>query len=161
LGDPLFREHGRQVAALCWRPGPQILLITSLTTKRWIIPKGWLAEGLTAAEAAAREALEEAGVTGKITSQPIGSFHYLKERKDGGGVPCSVDVFALEVTGQLDEWPEKGAREISSGCRRRTPPPRCRSRACANCCGISATKPPAAPVSRSPDPTGKRAASPW
>jgi hypothetical protein len=23
-------------------PGPQILLITSLTTKRWIIPKGWL-----------------------------------------------------------------------------------------------------------------------
>lgn len=87
-------------------------MITSLTTKRWIIPKGWLAEGLTAAEAAAREALEEAGVTGKITSQPIGSFHYLKERKDGGGMPCSVDVFALEVTGQLDEWPEKGAREI-------------------------------------------------
>ncbi len=113
MGDPLFREHGRQVAALCWRAGPQILLITSLTSKRWIIPKGWLAEGLTAAEAAAREALEEAGVTGRVANQPIGCFHYLKERKDGGGVPCSVDVFSLEVTGQLDDWPEKGAREIS------------------------------------------------
>ena len=98
---------------MCWRAGPQILLITSLTTKRWIIPKGWLTEGLTAAQAAAREAQEEAGVTGRIAPQPIGSFHYLKERKDGGGVPCSVDVFALEVTGQLDDCPERGAREIS------------------------------------------------
>ena len=113
MGDPLFREHGSQVAALCWRTGPQVLLITSLTTRRWIIPKGWRADGMTPADAAAREALEEAGVTGKITPQPIGSFHYLKERKDGGGVPCSVAVFALEVTGQLDDWPEKGARELA------------------------------------------------
>jgi 8-oxo-dGTP pyrophosphatase MutT (NUDIX family) len=112
LGDPLFRQHGSQVAALCWRAGPQILLITSLTTRRWIIPKGWLAEGLTPAQAAAREALEEAGVTGKIAPEPVGQFHYLKERKDGGGMPCRVEVFALEVTGQLDDWPEKGAREM-------------------------------------------------
>mgnify|MGYP000604135431 CR=1 FL=1 len=67
MGDPLFREHGSQVAALCWRAGPQVLLITSLTTRRWIIPKGWRADGMTPADAAAREALEEAGVTGKIT----------------------------------------------------------------------------------------------
>lgn len=97
---------------MCWRAGPQILLITSLTTRRWIIPKGWLAEGLTPAQAAAREALEEAGVTGKIAPEPVGQFHYLKERKDGGGMPCRVEVFALEVTGQLDDWPEKGAREM-------------------------------------------------
>lgn len=112
MGDPLFREHGSQVAALCWRAGPQVLLITSLTSKRWIIPKGWTAQGLTTAQAAAREAQEEAGVTGKISPRPLGSFHYLKERKDGGGMPCSVEVFALEVTGQLDDWPEKGAREM-------------------------------------------------
>ena len=98
---------------MCWRAGPQVLLITSLTSKRWIIPKGWTAQGLTAAQAAAREAQEEAGVTGKISPRPLGSFHYLKERKDGGGMPCSVTVFALEVTQQHDDWPEKGARDIT------------------------------------------------
>jgi 8-oxo-dGTP pyrophosphatase MutT (NUDIX family) len=117
LGDPLFREHGKQVAALCWRAsdqgGAEILLITSLNSKRWILPKGWLMEGLSAAESAAREAFEEAGVAGKIDGKTIGSYHYLKERKDGGGVPCRVDVFALQVTAQMEEWPEKGAREIA------------------------------------------------
>ncbi|HEX4637427.1 MAG TPA: hypothetical protein VH189_14675, partial [Rhizomicrobium sp.] len=39
--------------------------------------------------------------------------HYLKAKKDGGGMPCSVDVFALEVTRQLDDWPEKNARELA------------------------------------------------
>ena len=105
------------MAALCWRAsaegGPEVLLITSLNSRRWILPKGWLMESMSLAESAAREAFEEAGVAGRIASKPFGSYHYLKEKKDGGGVPCSVDVFALEVTQQLDDWPEKGAREIS------------------------------------------------
>ncbi|HSS14830.1 MAG TPA: NUDIX hydrolase [Rhizomicrobium sp.] len=117
MGDPLFREHGRQVAALCWRAkrgtALEVLLITSLNSKRWILPKGWPEPELGPAENAAREAFEEAGVMGKISAQPIGSYHYLKERKDGGGIPCSVEVFALEVTKQLDEWPEKGSRKFS------------------------------------------------
>ena len=117
MGEPLFREHGRQVAALCWRMsaarGLEVLLITSLNSKRWILPKGWLEAGLTPAENAAREAFEEAGVTGRADAEPVGNFHYLKQKKDGGGMPCGVDVFALAVTTQLDEWPEKGAREIS------------------------------------------------
>jgi 8-oxo-dGTP pyrophosphatase MutT (NUDIX family) len=116
MGEPLFREHGRQVAALCWRMsaqrGPEVLLITSLNSKRWIVPKGWSEDGLTPAENAAREAFEEAGVTGKVDAEPAGSFHYLKEKKDGAAVPCSVEVFALAVTRQLDDWPEKGAREM-------------------------------------------------
>jgi 8-oxo-dGTP pyrophosphatase MutT (NUDIX family) len=70
-------------------------------------------EGLSAAESAAREAFEEAGVAGKIGGKPVGNYHYLKERKDGGGVPCRVDVFALQVTAELEDWPEKGAREIT------------------------------------------------
>jgi 8-oxo-dGTP pyrophosphatase MutT (NUDIX family) len=113
-GEPLFREHGRQVAALCWRADPalEILLVTSLTTKRWILPKGWPMDGLTAAQSAQREALEEAGVTGEIAADTLGSYHYLKEKKDGGGVPCYVEVFALRVTGQQAEWDEKGARDV-------------------------------------------------
>jgi 8-oxo-dGTP pyrophosphatase MutT (NUDIX family) len=118
-GEVLFREHGKQVAALCWRHAPkrnsqvEILLVTSLNSKRWILPKGWLEPELSAAENAAREAFEEAGVTGKVSPEPIGAYHYLKERKDGGGTPCSVDVFVLAVTKQLDDWPEKNARELA------------------------------------------------
>ena len=116
MGEPLFREHGLQVAALCWRFSPrhgvEVLLITSLNSKRWIIPKGWPEAELSPAENAAREAFEEAGVTGKISAEPVGSYHYLKEKKDGGGMPCTVKVFALAVTKQLEDWPEKGAREL-------------------------------------------------
>ena len=118
-GEVLFREHGNQVAALCWRHSPkrnsqiEILLVTSLNSKRWILPKGWLEPELSPAENAAREAFEEAGVTGKVSPQPIGAYHYLKEKKDGGGMPCSVDVFALAVTKQLDDWPEKNARQLA------------------------------------------------
>ena len=116
MGEPLFREHGLQVAALCWRFSPrhgvEVLLITSLNSKRWIIPKGWPEAELSPGENAAREAFEEAGVTGKIGAEPVGSYHYLKEKKDGGGMPCTVNVFALAVTKQLDDWPEKGARQL-------------------------------------------------
>jgi 8-oxo-dGTP pyrophosphatase MutT (NUDIX family) len=115
VGGALFREHGRQVAALCWRTAalaPEILLITSRNSRRWIIPKGWPDPGQTYAESAAREAFEEAGVTGTIQPEPLGCFHYLKEKKDGG-VPCSVEVFALEVTGQVGDFPEKGQRTLA------------------------------------------------
>ena len=90
----------------------EVLLITSLNSKRWILPKGWPEPELGPAENAAREAFEEAGVMGTISAEPIGSYHYLKERKDGGGIPCRVEVFALAVTKQLDDWPEKGSREL-------------------------------------------------
>jgi 8-oxo-dGTP pyrophosphatase MutT (NUDIX family) len=114
--EVLFREHGNQVAALCWRAGRrglEVLLITSLNSKRWILPKGWPEADLTGCENAAREAFEEAGVTGKIAAQPIGHYHYLKEKREGGGMPVSVDVFALCVTRQVDDWPEKAVRTLA------------------------------------------------
>jgi 8-oxo-dGTP pyrophosphatase MutT (NUDIX family) len=115
LGEALFREHGQQVAALCWRTAGrsvEILLVTSLNSKRWIIPKGWAEAGMTLAENAAREAFEEAGVTGLVETAPIGTYHYLKQKRDGGGVPCRADVFALKVTRLHDEWPERGTRRM-------------------------------------------------
>lgn len=115
MGDALFREHGQQVAALCWRPagtGMEILLVTSLNSKRWILPKGWAESGHSLAQNAAREAFEEAGVTGRIEARAAGHYHYLKQKRDGGGVPCRVDVFALKVTRLHDEWPERGIRRM-------------------------------------------------
>jgi 8-oxo-dGTP pyrophosphatase MutT (NUDIX family) len=103
----------QQVAAPCWRENPQleVLLLTSLRTKKWILPKGWPEDGLTLAASAAREALEEAGVTGEIAPEPIGHYHYIKE-KAGYALPVKVEIFSLKVTEQRQVWAEKGAREI-------------------------------------------------
>jgi 8-oxo-dGTP pyrophosphatase MutT (NUDIX family) len=103
-----------QYAALPWRMtngALEILLITTLRTRRWIVPKGWPAAELSAQACAAREALEEAGVCGTAGDKSIGAFRYAKHRKGGEIVSCKVEVFALEVTAQRRAWVEKGARE--------------------------------------------------
>ena len=107
-------EARQQVAALCWRRHPvlEVLLVTSLRTRRWILPKGWPHSGLSLAQSAAREAQEEAGVLGVIATTPLGAYHYLKAKGEHY-IPCRVEVFGLEVTGHQHFWPEKGARELA------------------------------------------------
>lgn len=117
--DPGIRqqapEPAQQVAALCWRarPGLEMLLVTSLSTRRWILPKGWPVAHLSLAQSAAHEAEEEAGVTGAVSDTALGSYDYLKRRRDGSTLPCRVFVFALQVTGHLALFAEQGARELS------------------------------------------------
>lgn len=104
-----------QYAALPYRTAgekTEVLLVTSLGTKRWIIPKGWPMNGRAPHEAAAREALEEAGVFGEVGSEAIGSYRYDKRRKSGVTVPCTVEVFPLDVTAQRKRWREKGRRKV-------------------------------------------------
>jgi len=103
-----------QLAALPWRQGEglEILLITSRETGRWVIPKGWPMKGRSPFAAAAIEAREEAGVVGEIAKSPTGAYLYVKFRKTGRGQPCKVKVFALKVTGQEEEWLEKGQRTV-------------------------------------------------
>ena len=102
-----------QYAALPFRltDGVEVLLITSRETGRWVIPKGWPMKGRTASQAAALEAFEEAGVTGEIAPKPLGAYPYVKYLKSGAGRPCKVKVFALRVSGQAEDWPEKGQRD--------------------------------------------------
>jgi 8-oxo-dGTP pyrophosphatase MutT (NUDIX family) len=107
-------ESRAQYAALPYRrsdEGIRILLVTSLETKRWIMPKGWPEVGRAAHEMAAAEAFEEGGVEGHVATEPIGSFDYSKRRKRGEPVPCRVEVFPLEVTAERESWPEQGRRE--------------------------------------------------
>ena len=90
----------------------EILLVTSRETRRWIVPKGWPIRGLSGAEAAAREAYEEAGVTGEIATEAVGSFTYEKVlSKNARRVMCDVALFPLLVTEELNDWPEAGQRE--------------------------------------------------
>ena len=113
--SPVLRAQDRhlQVAALCWRydPAPQVLLVTSLRSRRWILPKGWPQQGLNLSQSAAAEAYEEAGVRGEVWPTPLGDYHYLKE-KDGAGLPCRVQVFPLLVTASETDFPEQGARKL-------------------------------------------------
>jgi 8-oxo-dGTP pyrophosphatase MutT (NUDIX family) len=90
----------------------EVLLVTSRATRRWIIPKGWPESGMPPHHVAAKEALEEAGVVGKVSRRPIGSFPYTKVLKDGATARCRVQVFALRVTRQHKQWAEKRARRV-------------------------------------------------
>ena len=57
-------EKRSQIAAMPIRRAAdgstELLLVTSRTTRRWIVPKGWPIKGLKDHDAAAREAYEEA-----------------------------------------------------------------------------------------------------
>lgn len=98
-----------QHAALCFRivkKKPQILLVTSRTTKRWIVPKGWPIDGLAPHEVAAREAYEEAGVEGKAFKTCIGLYAYPKILDDGSALPVAVSVFPIRVKHLRRKFPE-------------------------------------------------------
>ena len=109
----LIAQPGLQYAALPYRRGEdevEILLVTSRETQRWVIPKGWPMKGKAPYAAAAREALEEAGVVGKVGKEAIGVYHYVKRLKNGAPLDCVVDVFPLQVVRQRKRWPEQGQR---------------------------------------------------
>ncbi len=87
----------------------EIMLVTSRTTRRWIVPKGWPIKGLSAHEAAEREAFEEAGVVGRIVPAPAGRYTYWKRMSDHFAL-CEVTLYLLEVERQLATWAEQGER---------------------------------------------------
>lgn len=120
FADELKLLFGRpprvQFAALCYRRkkkkgGHEILLITSRDTGRWVTPKGWPMAGRTAAEVAEREAYEEAGMRGRVGTDPIGRFIYAKTMHGGLKVRCIVQVHPMEVGKIEKNFPEKRQRQ--------------------------------------------------
>lgn len=113
---PLLRRPPRfQVAALCHRrgeTGPEVLLVTSRTTHRWIIPKGWPIRGTDGGGTALQEAWEEAGVKPR-GGRPlrIGRYRYHKVLSGGLPVATDVDVYAIEVEKLYETFPEAGERQ--------------------------------------------------
>ena len=105
----------RQYGVIPFRQGAhghvEILLITSRETRRWVVPRGNPIAGLSAHEAAAQEAYEEAGVRGDVAHSAIGTYRYDKRRASGAVDDAVVEIFPFEVRDQLDEWPERGQRE--------------------------------------------------
>jgi len=103
----------RQVAAIPYRITDQgtveVLLVTSNTTRRFIVPKGWPMKNKSGRQAAKEEVEEEAGVTGAVSKKAIGTYRYWK-RLSSRFVNVEVSAYLLEVTGTVPEWKESRKR---------------------------------------------------
>ena len=106
----------RQAAAIPLRNG-RVGLVTSTGGKRWVVPKGMIDPGHTAAEAALIEAWEEAGFIGTVSTEPIGTYNYKKYDRT-----YHVTVFVMQVTDVENDWPERFRRRewlsVETACLR-------------------------------------------
>lgn len=107
------RDIRSQFGALVYRiirDRPEVLLITTRNSKRWMIPKGWPMSGMTPAAGALREAWEEAGVRGTAYDHCLGLFSYRKTVSKNLILPCLVMVYPVKAKKLLADFPEKGQR---------------------------------------------------
>ena len=87
-------------------------LFPALTAQQQVeLPLSYL--GLPSMEVRARaiEALEEAGVEGRVGDEPLGTFRYLKMLRRRAPRWCVVSVYPLQVLIQLGAWPEDHQRQ--------------------------------------------------
>lgn len=84
----------------------EVLLITTRRKKRWIVPKGTIERDLSAYQSAQKEALEEAGVGGFVSTFSLGCYRHGRTAK--GPI---VEVFLMHVIDEYDAWPEQDERE--------------------------------------------------
>lgn len=114
------RRSTAVVAAVPVRPGDtggvEFLLVRTSNGERWTFPKGRVERGESMPEAAAREACEEAGVTGTIGSEALGVYRYapsrsgfdevtaflLEARRDGLGAEAGREPMWLDRSAALD-----------------------------------------------------------
>jgi 8-oxo-dGTP pyrophosphatase MutT (NUDIX family) len=90
-----------QVAAVCYRRTPLSIefLLVKTSSGKWTFPKGRMCPWLSPSEAAAREALEEAGARGRI--QDVRFAQYLDVKRafghDNRNGEILIDAFLMEV----------------------------------------------------------------
>ncbi|PSJ51383.1 NUDIX hydrolase [Pseudaminobacter soli (ex Li et al. 2025)] len=103
----------RQVAAIPVRVTDggelQVMLITSRTTRRFIVPKGWPMKRKSSRKAAALEARDEAGIAGRVLKAAAGGYRYWKRIKSGF-VLVEVTAYLLAVEHVLEDWKESHER---------------------------------------------------
>jgi 8-oxo-dGTP pyrophosphatase MutT (NUDIX family) len=101
----LTSETIKQAAAIPLREG-RVCLVTAVSGKGWVIPKGCQEAGQTEEETARQEAWEEAGLRGTLSPQPVGTYKYQK-----WGKTCQVSVYVMQVSELAEDWPERSQRE--------------------------------------------------
>lgn len=83
------------------------MLVGSLRNGRWGLPKGHVEDGEQTFQAAAREAFEEAGVSGDLTKEVFGTYLY---SKDSTALRYHVSVHLLRLASRAKVFPESGIR---------------------------------------------------
>jgi 8-oxo-dGTP pyrophosphatase MutT (NUDIX family) len=111
-------EFVEQAGAVVYRRGDDGFRVLLVRARRnptdWIFPKGHIEKDETAAEAAVREAEEEAGVTGRVVAALWPALTF-----ESGGRQLRVQYFLIEFTGtaaskeqrEIAWLPPSGARE--------------------------------------------------
>jgi len=84
----------------------EILLVTTIRKKNWIIPKGFIEYNMSAFQSAKKEAFEEAGVRGSNGTRILGSFKVKKR-----GSELLTKVYSMRVTAVYKDYPEKNLRK--------------------------------------------------
>lgn len=104
-----LRRPPQQAAAIpvCRTPDGelQVCLIRRRQSGSWGIPKGFVDPGDSPGEAALREAYEEAGISGRLVGEAVGTYTYTK-----AGSRYTVAVFVMEVSEEERTWPEAWLR---------------------------------------------------
>jgi len=81
-----------------------VVLITN-SSGLWGLPKGLIEDDLSAWDSAAKEALEEGGIIGRVTPEPVTTYvHHKWTSKQ------TVAMYLMAVDELLDEWDEAHMR---------------------------------------------------
>jgi phosphohistidine phosphatase len=105
------QDYIAQAAAIPYRVDArsgqvEVLLIRRRDGGKWGIPKGLVDPGLNHPQAAKMEALQEAGIEGPLSDEPLG--HFIYEKSQG---TCLVQVYAMRVRRTHEHWDEEKLRE--------------------------------------------------
>ncbi|HLZ65369.1 MAG TPA: NUDIX hydrolase [Aliidongia sp.] len=108
---PPLLESGILAYRLDRRGEPRVLVVTTSKGKHWGIPKGRVVPALSFADNAAKEAFEEAGILGEVAPTSAGMYRATK-RLPACEIVIEVWVYLMKVTRTLEDFPEKGRREV-------------------------------------------------
>ena len=96
----------QQSAAVCYRvvDGRIEFLLIRTSGGRWVFPKGMIVGTTELWRIAAKEAYEEAGVSGYISKQPLTVFKHFKGTQRSGGQELNIVGFLLRVETELEPF---------------------------------------------------------
>jgi len=106
---PRKRVHFDQSGVIPYRKKngkTEVLLVTSIRRKKWIIPKGFIEYNMSPFQSAKKEAFEEAGVRGSNTTKILGSYTVRKN-----GSELLTKIYSMKVTRVFKDYPEKNLRK--------------------------------------------------
>jgi 8-oxo-dGTP pyrophosphatase MutT (NUDIX family) len=106
-GAPLTKPQQAAAIAVRRKNGAfEVCLIRRKGSNSWGIPKGSVDPGDTCEETALKEAWEEAGISGRLIGEAIGTYEYEK-----WSATLEVAVYLMEVLKQQAAWRESSFRE--------------------------------------------------